>query len=422
VVGLLAEAVAFGLWAIGRRTASVGVVARTGGLVFYWIHRVGLVFDVGSSAPAGRSATTVTVAFAPLLGTAVACSLLYLGGRAVGRSVGLGRTIDALQGLKVAVPYAALCWVGAFGARVSAVPLPAAALPVRIASVRPAMLAALLWPLLLAAVFAGAGALLSRPRRDRAPGADDERAEDGMSVPAARAVTAGALAMLLVSLVLAFAGLLILAAAKPSTTRAYFRGAFDRGTTRGVALLGLQAMVAPNIAAWVLAPSMGGCDAVTVSPSPGRGCFLSFSRFPTGRGALGAVGLGGLGAGAATGATAPGERGVPAGYYLFVLAPVLAVLAGGHRTVRDGPPSRGRAAFLGAAAGVAFAALSALLYAAAQIVATLKGTAGASNGTLPGSFSAVIGPRVWMGALLGLAWGAIGGAAGAVLLRPHDRA
>src|SRR5438046_3119272 len=77
--------------------------------------------------------------------------------------------------------------------------------------VAPSVCAAVLWARLRAAVCGLAGPLAARPR----PGA-------------VSAVAKGAWTMLLAGLALASAGLLVLAAVRPSATRACFEGAFRR--------------------------------------------------------------------------------------------------------------------------------------------------------------------------------------------------
>jgi hypothetical protein len=414
--GALAEALAFGVWVAGRRTASAGLVAKTGGLLFFWFNRVPLVFETRTSPAIGaRTSGLVSIAFAPLLGTILVWWLLFVGGRALARDGGDGSLAGAARGALVGVPYAALCLIGSLLVRVRGLPIAAVSsrLPA-VSSVRPSLLGALLWPLLFGLVFGAIGGI-SWPRDPGTP-----------SGAAVRAAVAGGVTMLVAALVLSFAGMLVLAAAKPSTTREYFRGAFDRGPVRGAALLGLQAVVSPNMSAWVLAPAMGACDAVTSSVTAGRGCFLAYWRFPTGRGALGAVGIGGFGS--PSGGRAGGRA--PPAYLLFVLVPLTSVLVGGARAARwrsgprtDGakPTGLGSLATRGAAAGLVFGALAALLFATAEITARVHGSVGAAGGVVGGSIGVTVGPRLGPSVLLALAWGVLGGAIGAAMFRPRER-
>jgi len=415
VVGVFAEAVVFGVWSVGARTSSPSLVARTGGLLFFWFNRVALTFELRrGTAPGSRVAGSVAVVFAPLLGTIIVWSLLFLGGRAVARRAPGGPRSAALHGAKLALPYAALCFLASFLTTVRGAAGPSSVQ--LISSVGPSHGDALVWPLLFGVVFGGIGGLLSHPRTR------------GGDAALERAAAAGGVGMLVTSLVAAFAGLLLLAAAKPSTTRAYFHTAFDRGAARGAALLGVQALVTPNMATWVMAPAMGGCDAVTVSVTSGRGCFLSYWRFPRGRGALGTLGVGGLGGTGPSGAV--GERRAPAAYFLFLLIPLIASLAGGARAARwptrrrsapDSPESvarAGSAAVRGACAGVVFAALAAVLFASAGLSARLHGSVAAAGGIIGGrAITATVGPRFGLGVALAAAWGVAGGAAGGVLFR-----
>ena len=388
-------------------------MARTGGLLFFWFNRVALTFELrGGTAVGSRLSGSVAVAFAPLLGTLLVWALLALGGRAIARDVAGGARSDAVHGAKVALPFAVICLIASFVTTVRGLAGPSHQL---ISTVRPSHWDAFAWPLLFGVVFGGIGGLLRRPETL------------GGVAPRARAAVAGGVAMLVTSMIAAFAGLLILGAARPSTTRAYFHGVLDRGAARGAALLGVQALVTPNMAAWVVAPAMGGCDAVTVSVTSGRGCFLSYWRFPTGRGALGALGVAGLGGSGPSGTA--GERRAPAPYFIFLLVPLVASLAGGARASRrPGAPSPsdaegtavtvGAAAARGALAGIVFAALAAVLFASAGLSARLHGDVAAEGGIIGGrAVAAMVGPRLWLGVALAAAWGVAGGAAGAVLFR-----
>jgi hypothetical protein len=140
----------------------------------------------------------------------------------------------------------------------------------------------------------------------------------------------------------------------------------------------------PNQSLWTLAPSMGGSTD------------LSFGRGDRGMVSIGRLELG------STGVT--GEPSVPlgGGYYLFLLVPAVATVAGGRSAGRDG--SNGiRRMGLGAAAGVAFAllvAVGAWASAAAIPIPALGWAPVSIEATMPST------------ALIALAWGVLGGVVG----------
>jgi hypothetical protein len=388
VTWLFAELVVFAVWLVGGRGGSIPTVARVGGLLFFWFHHVGLEFRLASGAFGGAvgSSGSITVALAPMLGTALAAGLLFVGGRRVGRAVGDGAA--ALHGAKVAVPYAVLCVVTSFATR-----LHGAELGGRIDSIHPSVLGAALWPLVVAAVFGVAGAI-SRRRGEPRGGLIG-------------AVASGAWRMLWTGLALAFGGLLVLAVVRPGATGTYFDAAFRQGPARGATLLGVNALLVPNMATWTLSAAMGDCVAIETS-STGSGCFLSYGRLPSGRSLAASVGIG-------QGAAPPvGERRPPPAFWLFLVVPALASVAGGARAGRLVRGSTARTVGAGAAAGIVFAALMALTIAVATITVVAAGSIGlAGSAGTSGSIRAAIGPRLALGAGLAAAWGIGGGAIGA---------
>jgi len=88
--------------------------------------------------------------------------------------------------------------------------------------------------------------------------------------------------MLAAGLLLAFAGLLVLAAVTPHVTAEYFHAAFIRGAARGSVLVGLNVLVVPNLAAWVLSAAMGGCVGGGFGVTGAHACVLSLSKLPSG--------------------------------------------------------------------------------------------------------------------------------------------
>ncbi|HYT29688.1 MAG TPA: hypothetical protein VEN82_02850, partial [Actinomycetota bacterium] len=257
-----AEAAAFGFDAAGRSGSAAPNVARAGGLLFYAFHHVELVFGTGAGRAIGSvgfSGTSFTVEVALMLGTAVVAVALVLAGRAVagraaevaGERGSISPFAGGLHGTKVALPYALACLVGTAAVRYPVRLTGGSGAPVVLsgaATVHPSVVQAALWPLALGVVFGFLGGFRSGGRAGTPP---SER-ESWM-----RGAVAGGVTMATLGLVLSFAGLLVLAAAKPDATRAYLDFAFRGGTPRGLAVLGLTALVVPNLAAWVLFPAMG---------------------------------------------------------------------------------------------------------------------------------------------------------------------
>jgi hypothetical protein len=229
--------------------------------------------------------------------------------------------------------------------------------------------------------------------------------------------------MALVGVVLAFAGLLVMAAVDDHATHRYFDTAFRGGLARGSAAVGLTALEVPNMATWVLYPAMGSCVAVVRSSgsvggkpaagtSSGGACVLSLRRRPSSAvlaraGSLGRV----VGSGFANAPTAP-----PA-YLFFMMVPAIAVLAGGWvasgRAARlDSRDRRSSGASAGALAGVVFVAWTPVLVLLSTIVVTVGGVGAAGLG---GQGTVAVGPSLLLSIVVAAAWGVVGGAAGGAL-------
>jgi uncharacterized protein DUF6350 len=366
-------------------------VARYGGLLFYAFHHVGIRFEVPGSAfppqtPFAEFAGGV-VAVAAMAGTALGLWLLYTGGRAVARKVGGSTLARGLHGLKVAPPYAALTLIGSFLLRFKPEDGP------QIPTIHPSYVAALLWPLALAAVAGFVGGVRSED-------------QDGVSrlIPGREGlgrrlhgVFAGGWRMIVFGLVFAFVGLLVMAVVKPHSTSEYF-SSFDQGTLDGILAVVATLLVLPNMAAWVLFPAMGSCVGVS---GPLSLCFLSYQNFPGGSAAI-VEGRGGI-------PSALNLPNAPPGYYLFLLVPLVAVLVGGVAAARRArATSRYEAAAVGGLAGVVFAVLSLATIALAGITLKFTGSVGGITGR--GSFR--VGPDLASGLLLALVWGVVGGTVG----------
>lgn len=204
--------------------------------------------------------------------------------------------------------------------------------------------------------------------------------------------------MLAVGLVLSFVGLVLLTPVAPDVAREYFRP-FDESFLQGISVIAATLLVVPNMAAWVLFPAMGSCLEVSGSffGFSGSFCFLSYSQFPSVRG----IAEGTL--------AAPNLPSPPAGYFLFLLAPLIAVLVGGAIAARRAAAaSKQEAAAMGALAGVAFALFSLLVI----VLSTMTARASGLGQQFPGTLSARVGPALASAFLLSLLWGVVGGTIG----------
>jgi len=368
---------------------SAANVARIGGVVFYAFHHVGFAFDVprgagGPEAPFNVSAGGV-IALAALTGTLLGVWLLARGGRAVADEAGGSSLARGLHGVKVAVPYAVLTLAGSFLLRFK--PDDGGQIP----TIHPSYAAAFLWPLALAAVAGFVGGLRSGPVDTSTALPENER-----WVRRVRGAVAGAWRMMVYGLIFAFIGLLVMAVVKPDATADYF-SEFDQGTLDGILVIVATLLLLPNMAAWVLFPAMGSCVGLS---GPLSICFLSYAHFPRDLGEQVA---------SASDPTALTLPSAPPGYFLFLLVPLVAVLAGGMVAARKGrATSRNDAAGLGALAGLMFAILSLITIVLASISFKISG--GISPIGFSGSFR--IGPELVSGVLFALLWGVVGGALG----------
>ena len=233
-------------------------------------------------------------------------------------------------------------------------------------TVRPEPAAALLVPLIVAAVLAVIGS---------------QFAADAKQSPRVVGALAGGLRMFLVASVLAILGGVIVLGQRPDL-RETIAGLSER--VYGYRLSAETAAV--NSATWVLVPSMGACDAVH-GLSAETLDLVCYQSFPQAGGTFGRA---------------------PAPYYLFLLVPAIAALLGGARAGRraDARTQKG-AVGIGALAGIVFAVIVAFASAASSIVV---------SGVIAGrTFSFSAGPDVVSGALLALAWGCAGGAIGGAI-------
>ena len=410
---VLAEAAALALYALGGTGLSVTSAARVGGFYLAAFHRIPLRLTAEGDALArlvdvlGGAVRTAEVraelAIAPLAVTALAAWLLWRGGRAVAVTVGGGPLARAFHGAKIAPVYATAVFLVCIAVRVQVPLLEGSATPGSV-DLAAAPLPALLLPLLLAAVAGAAGGWWSAIPRGRVGGV--------------RAVLAGGGTMLGAGLALSFAGLFVAGVVRPDgpeavltpSTGRYFQAAFERPAT-GAVLLVHHLALAPNEAAWVLVPSMGGC-AGSFPATGGPDRFLCYGRFPQDV----AIPAWVLPPAATAGPVATTRFGTaPAPYFLFLLVPAVATFLGGRRVIslQERVGVR-RAAGLGAAAGIVYAVLVVVVGWAASL--SVSGSLTLDGVTDP-SGAARLGPDLLLGGLLALGWGITGGAAGALVTR-----
>jgi hypothetical protein len=399
ILGIVAEGLSFLFDAASGSTASRTDFARIGGAIFYAFHRVGLVFEVPRSVTGelGQSGlgfpvnARFTASIAIMGGTLLAMALLYLAGRKVADRAGGDGWTRGVHGAKVAVPYAIICLVGAWAVQFS--------FSVGGGSLRvhPSYVAAALWPLGLGILFGFVGGVRSG---GEASWTGSPRA-DAALLRRARAAVAGGWSMIALGLILSFLGLLVLAAVKPDATRGYFSGAFRGGADRGAATVAANVLVVPNMAAWVLFPSMGSCLGVSGGSLGLQGsfCFLSYTQFPKTAALGGLLGGGGIGA----------LPNPPLGYYAFILAPLVAVLIGGVIAARRASAeTRGEAMAVGILGGVAFGLMAIL----ALVLSIVSVRVGGQLGGVSQTVTVRLGPELAKSVLLALAWGIVGGAVG----------
>src|SRR5205085_9976205 len=340
VMVVLGQAIAFGAYAAAGRTIVFKTVARIGGLYFELFHRVGIearASNLGGSALGGATGAvgglSFTISVGLLLATLLAVVLLFRAGRAVADRAGGPMLARVVHGMKPSIFYGLLAFAFSFLIRFHiAVPPGTVALSGQI-NVEPSHLAAFLYPFLIALVAGAAGGLRSASLAGESTEAWGRRTVG---------VWGGGVRMLALGLVLSFVGLLVLAALDPTTTADYFRGAFGGGAARGTVLVGHHVLLAPNQSMWVLIPAMGG--SVNLSIAGTNVELLSYSHFPQHFSLTG-------GATSGFGTPTPQVQGgtAPAGYFLFLLVPLLSVLIGGRAAAaRGGARARPEAAMLGA--------------------------------------------------------------------------
>jgi hypothetical protein len=407
VVTAVGEAAALAVYAVGRTSVSLVAFLKIGWFYVAAFHRVpirlsGTGLDVGALTGGSVSSGYVHagVAVAPLAVTGLALWLLWRGGRAVARTAGGGALARTLHGLKVAPIYAAPVFVLSLLVRLRG-PVPIGSLVSGTLELSAAPVQALVLPLLLAAAAGAAGGLFA--------------AEPEGPARFVRGAVAGGWWMLVLGLTLSYAGLFLAGIGRPDgpealltpSTGRYYQAVFDRPGT-GAVLLSHHVAVAPNEAAWVLVPAMGGCTGAYPAggdPDP----FLCYTNFPFELALPAQVT-------SATDTAAPPPRTrfgtAPWPYFLFLLAPAAATFLGGRRAAKEGGCASVReAVFLGAAAGAVFALLVVCVSWLSSV--TFSGSADFGD-ALDAAGRIRVGPALVGGWLVALVWGSLGGALGAV--------
>ncbi len=401
VMTVLGEIAAFTVYFVGNGDAPIATVAKVGWFYFAWFHHIDLTVSVANlSFPGGSqiggfpSGGSVSLAFgiALMLGTFLAVWLLYLGGKAVADRADGGGLARVLHGLKIAPVYAGAALLVSLVVKISETVTNSSVSGTL--EIKPSALQAFLIPLLLAAGAGVVGGLRS--------GRYELLSLDPWGRRGAGALSGG-LRMFVLALVLAFAGLLVLAVVEPDSTRSYFATVSKPPVDETAVIIAHHVLVLPNQSMWVLIPAMGGCDGAEASHFSTT--FLCYWRYPkqVSIGPFTPEGILGLAPPVRT------EFGTaPVGYFLFLLVPALAVLLGGRHAVRKRAQFRSETMGIGALAGVVFAFLVLI----GAWFASVTGSADLSVAGFSLNSSVHVGPDVLTGGLLALAWGVIGGGLG----------
>lgn len=387
VAVLRATAAALAVAALGQIPPSLVNVAG-GGLAVPTQLRVGWLYTMAGHAVAitatgsggaveGLGAGVVGVRLGMLTIAAVAVAMLVAGARATARrvhDVGVRRVV---AGASIAVPYAVL--IGVVNASVDLQLRSAGGFLPGSTSITAPAWEGFLIPGAIAVVAGVLGGWSASASWRRAP---------------ARAVRAGLRAFVWAT-GLCFVGLLVFAALRPEGLERYSVEMWSGGSQRAALYIGHQALLIPNQAMWVLAPSMGGC--VSLRADRAARDLLCLDRIP--RGADPATWLlSELGRVEGAPPTSP----MPFVGLLFVAVPAAAIVIG-FRGLGRTASSIPRAIASGASGGVVFAA--------AVIVVSLAGSLWMSTGDGDVVRRVAVGPDPVTTTVLALAWGVAGGAA-----------
>jgi hypothetical protein len=411
----IAEAFSFILyWAGAVPGETASQAARQGLLVFYTFHRVALQVhtpalhlpggvDRAIGLPSGRE-IDATLAFAFLTGTFIAIWLLMRAGRWIARD---GSPVQrAIAGAKVGVPYMLLC--GLVSSHVSLTQrFPNAS----VFTIKPSLISAYLWPLVLGLVFGAIGGA-----RATDPAAALEWLQWRFSdrwIARWRGAIAGARTTFFLSVALAFAGLLIAAVAYHGWTSRFFGAVGHRGVPAGIAAVLVFVLAIPNLGLWVLVPSMAGCLEVGGGATPPATltpyCFLSYSnslghKLPSVTHEWAFNGF--------------RELGAPSTWLLlFLFVPLIAAFLGGMRAARVADVEQPREAlFVSMLSALVYTVMIAFALAFAWVTVNSTGAELAAQGYVR------YGPYPADGAQLAFGWSVIGGTLGALFAIHRARA
>ncbi|MGZ8582637.1 MAG: hypothetical protein ACXWX4_06410 [Actinomycetota bacterium] len=384
---LRALAAALAVAALGQVPPSLVNVAG-GGLAVQTQLRVGWLYTMAGHAVSigatgsggsveGLGAGVVGVRLGMLTIGAVAVAMLAVGARATARRVDDIGVRRIVTGAMIAVPYAVL--IGGVNAGVDLQLRSAGGfLPATTSIAAPA------WE---GFVLPGSLALITGTLGGWSTSASWHGS-------AARTVQAGLRAFVW-AMGLSFVGLLVFASLRPEGLERYSVEVWSGGPHRAALYIGHQALLLPDQAMWVLAPSMGGCVSLRVDGAAHD--LVCLDRIPRGTdpatwllSELGRV------------QGAPPTSPMPVVAWAFVAVPAAAIVLG-FRGLGRAAPSIPRAIAYGASGGVVFAGL--------VTVVSLAGSLWLSTGDGDVARRVAIGPDPVTTTVLALAWGVAGGAA-----------
>jgi hypothetical protein len=364
---------------------------RVGWLYTMAGHAVAVTATGSGGSLEGLGAGVLDLRLGMLTIAAVAAGLAAVGGRAAARRVSDAGGVRVLAGALTAVPYVAL--IGIVNLAVELRLRDAGGVLPASTTIEASAAEGFLLPGALALT---AGAL------------GGWSASSSWSAPAGLGVRAGLRAFAWAT-GLSLIGLLAFAALRPDGLDRYVHEVTSSGPRRAALILGHQALMLPDQAMWVLAPSMGGCVSLRVDAAAHD--VICLDRLPRGPDPVTwlLTELGRVGGVPRTGPS-------PAVTWLFLAVPIAAI-ALGFRTRGAVVPARS-ALVRGVIGGAVFAAL---------VTATsLAGSLWLSLGDEQTRRSVALGPDPATTAALASAWGVVGGTAVGVLTplqrRPAPRA
>jgi len=385
VAVLRATAAALAVAALGQVPPSLVNVAG-GGLAVETQLRVGWLYTMaghavsiratGSGGPVGGlEVGVVSVRLGMLTIAAVAVAMLVTGARATARRVDDAGVRRIVAGAFLAVPYAAL--IGGVNAGVGLrLDTGGGFLP------DATTFAAPVWEgFALPGVLALVGGMLG-----------GWSVSESWHRSVGRSVRAGTLAFVW-AIGLSFVGVLVFATLRPEGLERYSVEMWSAGPQRAALYIGHQALLLPDQAMWVIAPSLGGC--VSLRVDEGAHDVLCLDRIPRAPDPATWL-LSELGRVEGSPPVAP----MPWEAWLFVAVPTAAILLGFHRLGRSAA-SFVRAAARGLLAGGVFAALVTVIALAGSLWLQVH-DGGVTR-------SVALGPDPLLTGSLALGWGLAGG-------------